>query len=116
MTTRARIWLRPPSSIHRGWKTNVTIGDLLDGYNAGAAPDADGVVAVAKGIHDRLTAFKEHGRDGWAFSTDTGLDDVIDEFHTIYALPGQLADAEGEFNAVLDALYQWGDEQRVLIR
>lgn len=117
MTADACTYVRPPSPIHRGWRCALTIHDALNSYYAEDAGHGStvAVAAISTMIHDRLVVLRDEGRDGWTFTDDTRLAEVIDGFHTIANDPDE-HDPEREFDLYLNDLYDWADERRVLVQ
>ncbi len=99
MTFNERSWLRPPSSIHKGWRYRVGI-ELPDDDNP-----SDEVFLAARGaVVAQLRTSPDFSRED---ITGVWLRDVIDLIETS-------EDVE-EFNEALDELYDWGDSERVII-
>jgi len=108
-------WLRPPSSIYKGWKCTIPhVKDFL-----GADTDEEAVSKAAEGISGALKAWA--GGDGtlWGVDSDNAGDpndphycffEVIDQLDFIVDDPDL-----SWFNSVLDDLYDWADDERFIV-
>jgi hypothetical protein len=79
----------------KDWDEKIDISDLIDNYN----DDKINVIAVAKGLADRLAACKWSKKD---FIVDciARLRDAVED--------------EDEFDELLEELYDWGDTNKRL--
>jgi uncharacterized protein (DUF1786 family) len=103
-------WQTEPSVTHSGWRTSFHVKDLL------GDEDSPAVTAMAaRTLHERLEKYRIEAFNGmWA--EDDEIEQISDEFHTIGFVDGDENADAGHFNVVLDGLYDWADDQRVLIR
>lgn len=103
-------WVTPPrGAIHRGWRCELKVKDLLDDQTGSPA-----VAAAARTLHERLEKFRAEAFGGrWA--KDDEIEQISDEFHTIGFVDGDAAADCDHFNAVLNGLYDWADDERVWV-
>lgn len=106
-------WLHSPGP-GRGWRVAWTLKDLLD-PDAPDATTSPKVAAIARGLHDRIENLRVSSFGG-RWKDDDEIESISDEFHTIGHVDGDAAADVNYLDVVLDALYTWADEERVLIR
>lgn len=112
-------WAHPqgPGGWPRGWRTTWTLKQFL-----GEETDSASVAAAARGIHEAIERLRKTSFGGrWADEYGDNpaayeIWEVSDEFHTIGFVDGdENADCD-HFNAVMNALYDWADAERVIIK
>lgn len=96
------------------WLTRIRgVKDPIEDY-AGDLKEPAGVPALSRLVHDNLLAHREEVVD---LNLDAdGFDDVVGQFHTLgWVASGPAGTQEAEFDAVLGALYDWADDNRVWV-
>lgn len=102
-------WIREPG-IGKGWRTAWNLKDQISEDDSPAA-----TASAARIIHQRLEKYRMKSWNGrWA--EDDEIEQISDEFHTIGFVDGDEDADAGHFNVVLNGLYDWADEERVIIR
>lgn len=90
------VWLRRPDAIHRGWRHTISLGPRRF--------QIDDDSPVPKEIVARVVAAIKSSPD-WPRH---GLNEIVDEF--------EMADTVDDFDGALEQLYDYGDDQRVIIK
>lgn len=93
------------SALTRRWRHTLRLKDLL-----GEEDDSEATAEAAKGMHERLEAFRLRYYQG-----DDEIAEISDEFHTIAFIDGPAGVADVDhFNTVMNGLYDWADTGRKL--
>lgn len=94
-------WERLPSSYNRGWRYSIDTGVAIDTDDVG---DED-VPAIGAKIAAALRLARDWGKDRPVGHELLRLANEFEDVRTV-----------DEFDELLDELYDWGDEHRVIIR